>query len=86
MGQQFERSQERLTLAVTRMGHAQRTAMWRQDQAGQAHGLQPVPKDNRSNHHRSDAGLFQQTGDVSHGHVTDRSERDEYSAIDFMAL
>ena len=45
-----------------------------QQQPGQSHCFQPGPEHGAGHDHGGHTGFFEQTGDVSHGHVTNRSD------------
>lgn len=56
------------------------------DQTRQPHGDQALTKGPDRDHDRHNAAFFQQPGDVSDGHVTDRSGRHEQRGIHLLLL
>lgn len=55
-------------------------------QAGQTHGRQAVAEGGHPDHHRRHAPFFQQACNVSHGHMTDRSDRHQDDSVDGLCL
>lgn len=84
--QQVERSHERCTLLLPVPWHAQGTPhqMRRNDQTRRAHRFQSVTEGGDGDHNRCHAGRFQQTRNVSHGHVTHRSDGHQHGRVDFL--
>jgi hypothetical protein len=48
------------------------------------HGDEPVAKGPNGDHDRGNLSRFKQTCEVSHGHVTNRSDRDHYDTFDLL--
>ena len=51
-------------------------------QTGEVHSRHAVSKGSHANDDGGDAGGFHRSGNVSHGHVTDRSNRNQERQID----
>jgi hypothetical protein len=71
-----------LPLAIT--GQAQRPAhqIGRSHQARRGHGLKTGLKGADGHNHRSDAGFLKYSAQVSHGHMTDRSDGHQQRSVD----
>lgn len=71
-----------LALAIT--GEAQRPAhqIGRSHQARRGHGLKTGLKGAHGHNHRGDAGFFKYSAQVSHGHMTDRSDGRQQHGVD----
>lgn len=77
---------KRRLLLLTSAGRSERPPheVRRQNEARQAHGGKAILEWKCSDDHGGDAGRFQETGDVSHGHVAYRSDRDEHNSVDLL--
>lgn len=69
-------------------GHTQRAAhkIRCDDQARHTHGRKSLLERGHSDHNRGDPGGFEQTCNMSHGHVTNRSDRHQQNRVNCLRL
>ena len=86
--QQLQRRQNSLSLSETiaRCPQSSSQWMWCHQHTRRCHHLQPRTEGSDADYHRRDASRFQQSGNVSHGHVAHRSNRYEQRCINLLLL
>ena len=86
--QQIEGNQQDVALSfpISRRPHGPSHEMGRNYQSRQVHAVQPIAECGGGNDHAGNARFLQQARNVSHGHVTDRSDRHQHDGVNSLRL